>query len=105
VMQTGNYCYILFLGVYGVDSVLTILHRLWLKQDVMEPHRLHFYQLLVNEKGMPHIVVSALYAILQALICVFAMYSTWPWYAQVALCLGPLTLIYLLVKPRLMRRA
>jgi len=103
IMQTHNYGYILFLSVYGVDSVLTILHRLWLKQNVMEPHRLHVYQLLVNEKKIPHVWVSALYALLQALLCMFLIHTSLPWYGQVLWCLGPLTLLYILLKPRLMQ--
>lgn len=103
IMQTHNYCYILFLGVYGVDSVFTFVHRLWLRQNVMEPHRLHFYQLLVNEKKIPHLWVSALYALLQVLICMFVIHTSMPWYGQVGICLGPLALLYILLKPRLMK--
>src|SRR6185503_5859154 len=50
IFQTKNWSYILFLSVYGVESILTICHRLLLKQNIFEAHRLHVYQLLVNER-------------------------------------------------------
>jgi hypothetical protein len=29
---------------------MTILHRIWLKKNIMEAFRLHFFQILANEK-------------------------------------------------------
>ncbi len=68
IFITHNWVYILFLVVYGIDSVMTIAHRLILKQNIFKPHRLHFYQLLVNEKGWSHLWVSFLYALMQGVI-------------------------------------
>src|SRR5205823_1126030 len=48
IMVSNNWIYILFLSVYGVDAVLTIMHRLMLKQNIFQAHRLHFYQILAN---------------------------------------------------------
>jgi UDP-N-acetylmuramyl pentapeptide phosphotransferase/UDP-N-acetylglucosamine-1-phosphate transferase len=56
IIISGNYLYILFLGVYGVDTVLTIIHRLGLKQNIFDAHRLHFYQILANEQKWPHFI-------------------------------------------------
>ncbi len=69
MVQTGSVVWILFLAVYGVDSIYTILHRLYLRQNIFEAHRLHFYQILVNERGWSHLVVSPLYAVVQLGIC------------------------------------
>jgi len=61
IIKTENLIWLGFLMVYGVDSVCTILHRLYLRQNILEAHRLHFYQILANEKQMPHRVVSLIY--------------------------------------------
>lgn len=68
ILQTGNYTYLTFLTVYGVDSVLTIVHRIILHENIAQPHRMHLYQMLANEGGWKHTSVSALYATLQAVI-------------------------------------
>ena len=70
ILQTGDFTYIVFLVVYGVDSVLTIVHRIMLHENLGEAHRKHAYQLMANELGMEHTVVSALYMVLQLVICV-----------------------------------
>lgn len=68
VTKTNSTIWIGFIFVYGIDSVLTIFHRIYLKQNILEPHRLHFYQILANEKGISHLYVSAIYFVAQ-LIC------------------------------------
>src|SRR5690606_35464651 len=39
IVQTGNLLYILFLLVYGLDSVITILFRLKRRENIFEAHR------------------------------------------------------------------
>lgn len=68
ILQTGNLWYLIFLAVYGVDSVLTICHRLLLRENIFKPHRKHAYQLMANELKIKHVVVSSVYTALQALI-------------------------------------
>ena len=75
MVATGSLVWILFLAVYGVDSIATILHRLRLKQNIFEAHRLHFYQILSNERGISHLIVSAVYALVQLLICGIMSYT------------------------------
>lgn len=65
ILQTGNLSYIIFLSVYGVDSVLTIIHRIILHENLGEAHRKHAYQLMANELKMPHTIVSSVYMLLQ----------------------------------------
>jgi UDP-N-acetylmuramyl pentapeptide phosphotransferase/UDP-N-acetylglucosamine-1-phosphate transferase len=67
IIKTENLIWIGFLMVYGVDAVITILHRIYLKQNIMEAHRLHFYQILANEKKIPHRLVSLIYFTVQLL--------------------------------------
>lgn len=65
--------YILFLSLYGLDSILTIIQRLYLKENIFKPHRKHLYQLLANELKIPHLLVSLMYAILQILISFYLL--------------------------------
>jgi hypothetical protein len=91
--------------VYGVDAVLTIVHRLLLKQNIFEAHRLHFYQILANERKIPHLIISACYALLQALIILLVIFSELDFSTLIGITIVPLVLIYVLVKPKLMSEA
>ena len=68
VLSQENLIYILFLGVYGLDSVATIAIRMYKKENIFEAHRSHFYQYLANEKAWPHVAVSSLYAAIQLVL-------------------------------------
>lgn len=69
ILQSGNWLYILFLSIYGVDTLFTIVHRLIKGEDIFVAHRKHLYQLLVNEFKISHLKIAALYAIIQLIIC------------------------------------
>jgi UDP-N-acetylmuramyl pentapeptide phosphotransferase/UDP-N-acetylglucosamine-1-phosphate transferase len=104
IYLTDNWVYILFLVVYGVDSVLTILHRLIRRENVLKAHRLHFYQILANDRKVPHLVVSAGYAIVQAaIITAIIAYPMLPALAFFFITVMPLTITYILLKRRLMK--
>lgn len=68
ILQTGDFTYILFLALYGVDSVLTICHRIQLHENLGQAHRKHAYQLMANELRIPHVVVSSIYMVIQLAI-------------------------------------
>ena len=68
VVRTGDFSWIVLLAVYGVDSVLTIIHRLLLHENIGLPHRKHLYQLMANELKVPHVAVSAIYMVVQAVV-------------------------------------
>jgi len=74
MLKTQSVIWILFLTVYGVDSVCTLLHRLFLRQNIFEAHRMHFYQVLTNDRGISHLKVSAGYAAIQFIICVIIIF-------------------------------
>lgn len=65
VIVTGDITYLMLMSVYGIDTTLTILHRIKLKQNIMLPHRMHLFQLLANELKLSHLKVSSIYAFLQ----------------------------------------
>ena len=70
VIRTEDFSWIILLAVYGVDSVLTIIHRLMLHENIGLPHRKHLYQIMANELKIPHIMVSSIYMAVQAIIIV-----------------------------------
>ena len=74
VMKTGDVTWLTFLIVYGIDGVCTILHRLMLHEHLGEAHRKHAYQLMANELGISHVVVSIFYMCLQLAISLIMVY-------------------------------
>ncbi len=68
ILKTGDYAYLALLLVYGVDSVLTICHRIMLHENIFQAHRKHAYQLMANELCMSHVRVSLIYACVQLAI-------------------------------------
>jgi len=70
IVRTNDFSYLVLLSVYGVDVVLTIIHRLILKENIALPHRKHAYQIMANELKISHVAVSMIYISLQALICI-----------------------------------
>jgi UDP-N-acetylmuramyl pentapeptide phosphotransferase/UDP-N-acetylglucosamine-1-phosphate transferase len=65
IIKSNSIIWILLLAVYGTDTVCTIIHRLYLKENIFEAHRHHFYQILSNDYKIDHRVVASFYAILQ----------------------------------------
>lgn len=70
IIHTGNFLYILFLTVYGVDTLYTIIYRLIQKENIFKPHRKHLYQLLANEHQISHTKISLIYSLVQIVISV-----------------------------------
>lgn len=94
ILVTQDFGWIILLAVYGVDSVLTIIHRLLLHENILEAHRKHAYQLMANELKMPHLLVSGLYMVLQAGI-VIGYIGLFEWrYVYLAGVICGLSLIY-----------
>ena len=74
ILLTRDFTYILLLAVYGVDSVLTIIHRILLHENIGEAHRKHAYQIMANELKIGHVKVTSLYMIMQLLISLGFIY-------------------------------
>lgn len=66
--KTHDFSWVTLLVVYGVDGVLTIVHRILLREKISQPHRKHAFQILANEVGLPHAAVSLIYMVLQLLV-------------------------------------
>ena len=91
ILSAGDFTYIVFLAVYGVDAVLTIVHRIMLRENLGEAHRKHAYQLMANELGMEHTLVSSVYMLLQLAISVGMILipatAVWHWGYLIGVCL------------------
>ncbi len=74
MLATKDVTYIIFFLVYGVDGTLTIIHRIMLHENLGQAHRKHAYQLMANELGMSHVVVSLLYMAIQLVISLGFVY-------------------------------
>ena len=74
IIKTEDFSWIILLSVYGVDSVLTIIHRLMLHENIGLPHRKHMYQLMANELKMPHVVVALIYMTTQVVVIIGYIY-------------------------------
>lgn len=95
-LQTGDFSYIVLLAVYGVDSVLTICHRIQLHENLGEAHRKHAYQLMANELKMPHVQVSLLYMIIQLAISFGMIFCPINHYIYLGITILVLGIAYLL---------
>ncbi len=74
ILQSNDITWLVFLLVYGVDGCCTILHRIMLHENLGEAHRKHAYQLMANELGMSHVVVSLIYMAMQLVISLVMVY-------------------------------
>jgi UDP-N-acetylmuramyl pentapeptide phosphotransferase/UDP-N-acetylglucosamine-1-phosphate transferase len=96
ILATGDVTYIVFLAVYGVDSVLTICHRILLREPLGKAHRKHLYQIMANELRIPHVYVSLVYMFVQLLISTgFVLLPVDHW-LYLGITLGVLAVVYLL---------
>lgn len=108
ILATGNLIYILFLSVYGIDAVWTIVRRLYLKENIFEAHRSHLYQFLGNEAGVNKLLISFLYGALQVIIGLAVIYSSnLGRIAQITFSIGILiilSIVYLIIKDKIIKK-
>ncbi len=74
IIASDSYLWLLFLAVYGIETSFTILHRLYLKENIFEAHSWHFYQILSNVFKFPHQLTSFIYAFLQVLVGIVVVF-------------------------------
>lgn len=94
IVESGDLRYLLFLGVYGIDTILTIVHRIILKENILKAHRKHAYQLMANELKIPHLIVSLCYSGLQLILSILVILV--PFYSLLFVVL--LVIIYIVFK-------
>lgn len=96
ILQTGDFSYIVFLAVYGADTVLTICHRIQLHENIGQAHRKHAFQIMANELKIPHTTVSSLYMAIQLLISAGLIWLPINHYLYLGVVIAALALVYLL---------
>jgi len=108
ILHTGNPIYLLFLTVYGLDAVWTIVRRVMKGENISQAHRSHLYQYLVNEHKVNKLLVSGAYGVVQLLIGLGVIAATaWTpenqWlFALLLLLVG--SVLYLIIKGRLIKK-
>ena len=74
IMKTGDLTWLMLLSVYGIDGCATIVHRIMLHEKLGEAHRKHLYQIMANELGISHVIVSLVYMAVQLAISLVMVY-------------------------------
>ena len=100
IFQTKDFSWLVLLVVYGVDSVLTIVHRLLLHENIGLPHRKHLYQIMANELKIPHVAVALTYMSEQAGVVAGYLALREYRYGYLSGCILVLSLLYLLFMKR-----
>ena len=70
IFKTAHIYWVALVIVYLVDGGLTIVHRISLRENILKPHKKHAYQIMANELKIPHLMVSGIYMLLQAICCI-----------------------------------
>lgn len=98
MIHSGNLWYVVFLALYGVDTVLTIIHRLMLHEKITRAHRKHAFQLMANELKIPHVTVSLVYAAVQLSVSAGAIWlpiNKWLYSGIVIVVLSTLYVLFM----------
>ncbi|MDE7427494.1 MAG: UDP-GlcNAc--UDP-phosphate GlcNAc-1-phosphate transferase [Muribaculaceae bacterium] len=100
IIKTGNFAYLTLIAVYGADTVLTIIHRIVLRENIGQRHSKHIYQLLVYVLHIPHRLVAAGYMALQLLVSCGMLFLPVNGYIYMAVWCVLLTLTYIILLKR-----
>ncbi|WP_417431775.1 MraY family glycosyltransferase [Halpernia sp.] len=103
ILKTNELKYLLFLTIYGIDTIVTILERLKLKENIFKAHRRHLYQLFANEKNADHRIISLIYAFLQTIVNVIVIKCDDLGFWMFPIIILPLSFFYILLKLRIHR--
>lgn len=98
IKKTGDVTYLIFLLVYGVDGCMTIFHRILLHENLGKAHRKHAYQILANELGLSHLVVTTIYMSIQLLVSfglIFLPINHWLYLVIVSIVLSATYFIFM----------
>lgn len=98
VVKTQELTYLLFIGVYGIEVIFTIIQRIKLKENIFEAHRHHLYQLLVNKMKWSHLLVSTMYGVIQLLINFSIIYWKLNFVEGILYLIFPTLTMYVLAK-------
>lgn len=99
IKVSHNASILIFLIVYGIDTVFTIFQRLFAGENILLPHRLHLYQKMANQWHIPHYKISSGYALTQLVVNVgYFMIPTYLQWTYFILITTILTIAYFMLK-------
>lgn len=104
INATDNFVWVLFLLVYGTDSVMTIIYRLKNRENIFKAHRTHLYQFLTNEMKMPHLGISVLYGLLQLSINIVVISFFNKVDTMMLVFLGVFVVMYVIIREWILKR-
>lgn len=105
-LASHNWTIVLFLLIYGADSLITLVQRLLRGQNVALPHRTHLYQIFANQLKKDHVLIALVYGLLQLVFNVmfFIFPQSYPPSWVGALILIVSALVYLTIKTPLIKK-
>lgn len=74
ILKTGDFSYILFLGVYGIEIGWSVARRVYQGYHIFEPHRTFLLHMLSNEVGYNSLMVSVGYGLVQLVLGASVIY-------------------------------
>jgi UDP-N-acetylmuramyl pentapeptide phosphotransferase/UDP-N-acetylglucosamine-1-phosphate transferase len=98
IIVSGNIVWIAMLAMFGVDTILTIVHRIFLGENITRPHRKHLFQILANELKISQLFISGGYALIQLIIIVGLINSGHYSFVFASVSILTLTLLYIFIK-------
>ncbi len=101
IIADENWHWIFLLGIYGIDSIVTILVRLYKKENIFKAHRSHLYQLLSNELKIPQLRVSIIYGTVQLMLNIVLIYFIDDSPEMIYTIFGMIFLVYVIVRRRI----
>jgi len=102
ILKTGDFTYVLFLGVYGIEIGWSVARRIYQGYHIFEPHRTFLLHMLSNEVGHSSLLVSAAYGLVQLMLGASVIYivqfdASVQWSYSIAI-LSVLSAFYLILK-------
>ena len=98
MVKTEDFTYLLFIAVYGIEVIFTIIQRIKLKENIFEAHRHHLYRCLVNQMKWSHLLVSTMYGVIQLLINFSIIYWKLNFVEGILYLIFPTLIMYVLAK-------
>ncbi|MDR2270637.1 MAG: UDP-GlcNAc--UDP-phosphate GlcNAc-1-phosphate transferase [Sphingobacterium sp.] len=74
ILKTGDFTYVLFLGVYGIEIGWSVARRVYQGYHIFEPHRTFLLHMLSNEVGYSSLLVSVAYGLVQLVLGTAVIY-------------------------------
>jgi UDP-N-acetylmuramyl pentapeptide phosphotransferase/UDP-N-acetylglucosamine-1-phosphate transferase len=75
LLVSGDFTYLLLFSVFGIDTSLTVIYKLLLRENIFVPHRDFLFKKLVHIAQYKHLKVAIGYGILQLLINILVIFQ------------------------------